>query len=1047
MRVFTARRAALLICVAVAATGLGIAALRAGGESSHVPPGTVVVGIADFVGAPAVDGPGSFLASEVVKTNPTGLVVRTAGSRPATQQAAEAERVRLKADFLIWGEMAASGDMTVSVEIAPTFQPVRYAWERWSDQEPTALVLPRHNQMQIGASGGIYPLVPLVLALSNLGTGNYPASAQAAAGAQATIEQAGGDGQFASMVAATALGAGGDYKGAAQIYSALDRDGMAAPEALVNRGYTRLQMSDYPGARSDLDRVISGREASNIVLARAHMLRGRALYRLAGDTTSALGEIEESLRLDPDYLPAMLDRAQVLYRQSVPDAARLQLDSLLRKAPDAAPADRLMGLVWLMLGKPQDALRSLEQAGKIYTGWISDLRAEEGKAQVTGDQVTAKRATDGIVLLNRELGKVYLYQGMALADGARQQPPEGLIAGLWRRIRGEPTAYDLSIKALQEAAKLDPRNADVSLQMGSVYAAMGDADKAAGAIQQAQALDPAAPQPYLSLARLYQERGLTAEAVKTLNELLDHAPGAYLAYSQLHDLYVKANEANSASAVLNRALAVAPLTPADHLWHGKFLHILGKDAEASAELQTAGADPSLWEAHLLLGQLLLDGGHVQDALAHFQQVLAVQPNEPTALLNSGRLLALAGQPGDAEKLYVRLTTTSPSNVDGHMAYVDLLIGKGDLGRATAEGERAVQADNNRADAYFALGRAYEAQKNWPAAVEQYSSSTKRDPKSFDAFIRLGIALYHDDRYADSKAASEEAIKLRPDDPQAYRWKAEAQFALREPGEALSTLGQSLRIAPGLADALALTARAYALKGDPTSGIAYARMANRADGLNPAGALALGEVLLSAGRNAEAIEAFGSVANTVPAEATTGQGRAYAAMGDRDKALGLYRSAMEADKQYADAHLYAGHTYVEMGRWDDALREYATAVQKRPHWPEALYYTGRAYLQRKDLPGAQRYFESATTYGPNIVEAWFGLGIARRDRGQQKEAIAALQRATQLNKDYADAWLYLGLTYEETGERGLAAQAFQNAQRSASDPSIKQQAEQGLARLR
>ena len=120
---------------------------------------------------------------------------------------------------------------------------------------------------------------------------------------------------------------------------------------------------------------------------------------------------------------------------------------------------------------------------------------------------------------------------------------------------------------------------------------------------------------------------------------------------------------------------------------------------------------------------------------------------------------------------------------------------------------------------------------------------------------------------------------------------------------------------------------------------------------------------------------------------------------------------------------------------------------RPRWPEALYYLGRAYVQQKDLQNAQQAFAEAVKNSPNLIEAWIGLGITARDLGQEKEAIQALSRATQLDKNRADAWLNLGLAYEQSSELQLASDAYRQALNTATDPAIREQAEQGLDRAK
>ena len=101
----------------------------------------------------------------------------------------------------------------------------------------------------------------------------------------------------------------------------------------------------------------------------------------------------------------------------------------------------------------------------------------------------------------------------------------------------------------------------------------------------------------------------------------------------------------------------------------------------------------------------------------------------------------------------------------------------------------------------------------------------------------------------------------------------------------------------------------------------------------------------------------------------------------------------------------------------------------------------------ELANAQGAFAKAVQYSPAMYQAWFGLGLAQRDGNQSPAAVKSLQKATTLNPAYPEAWLYLGLTLEETGDRAGAANAFTQAYDTATTDAIRQQATEGLARVK
>lgn len=1013
----------------------------------------VLVAIARFSGTSPENGLEDRLASDILQvaaaSRRTDLVVTLPQAMPTTPEQAEAERARLKADFLWWGDVGPTGAITATLAFAPGFVVGQESWQRHTDPDTAAAIFPSTARVYLTAGVGTDPLVPLTLALAHLRAGDYQAAAIAAYGAQATLDEGNGSGQIARFVEAAANLAGGQPDKAVSLYGQMEKAGEPWPEAMVNRGLAYLKLSQWSESRSDADQAIASRASSDQVLARANLVRARSRYRRGVELTQAVSDLDEALRLDPDYALAHLDKAEVLYRQSQPDAARSELEVALARVPDTAPAYRLMGLVRLMLGQPDDAQSALSNAARLYSDWINALRSEEGRAQVAGDAARAEVATEGILALNRELAGVYLYEGMALADKARKEPDESFLGGVWRNIRGEPTLYEKAISQMQEAARLDPRRADIPVQMSSVYLQMGDTGAGAQALATARQLDPTAPEPYMALARLQEAQRNIPEAIKTLSELTTNSQRYYAGYEELYKLYRSMGDMQSANSSLQSALQFAAQSPADHLWRGKFLRTLGSTAEAEGELRAALVDPDLWEAHVHLGEILQAANRRPEALAEFQQALAVQPQDARALMGAAQLLVLAGQLAEAETLFARLTSVVPQDVNGHIAYSQLLFSKGDIQGAIEQGKEAVAADASRDDAHFYLGLAYEAQSDWPHAIEQLRATIERNPAHFEALIRLGRALYFDDRYADVMQVAQTAINLRGDDAQPYRWKAAAQLALGDRAGALASLSSSLQIYPQYVEALALASKIYATQGDFTSALDLAARATQADPRNPSGLLAAGEAYLQQGSSSEADKAFENALATglQKAEALTGKGRAAYLAGDFPKAVKLYADALALDPTFAEASLYAGDTYAQLGNWDEALRQYSRAAQVRPRWALASYSQGKAFLQRGDTSSALLAFERAIASVPNYADAWAARGITYRSRGQQRDAIAALQQATKLSPGYADAWLSLGLTYEELGDRAQAVQAFTHAINTASSPATRQQAESGLQRVK
>jgi tetratricopeptide (TPR) repeat protein len=1048
------RSIVIIVLGSLALIAVSLSLLAEGPRSPQVSAGSVIMLIGPLGNNAADIQEESQLAGYIAQSAAAGgivpVTVRTVGLSQLDPAGARAAIQTAHADFAIWGQGGADGTFTANIALSPDFAAGRMPWQELNDPDIIALALPTAASIIFRPGAATDPLVPLSLALSYFRLGKYRAAADAAWGAQETLNQAGDTGEFARLLEAEARLAQGKYGDSITDLAEVERAAPSWDEALIARALDELYLNEHDNAISDCARVIDDRNAADDILAKAYLIRAQA-RSTGGDLSGALSDLEESGRLNPTSLRVLLVRAEIYYRQALPNQAATELGELIAAQPGAAPAYRLMGLVRLMMGQPQDSLGALDSGYALYSGWIAQLREEEAQANAIGATSNAQEATEGIIALNNKLAEIALYQGMAWADIARSEPKESFLAGIWRGIRGEPTDWQRALTKMQEAQRLEPHRPDVPLQIGSLYKEQGDYADATRLLTQARDLDPSAPEPYMALAQVQAAQNQPKDAIATLVSLLARSPGYYPAYDQLHTLYVGVGDSASAQATLEQAVAVTAQSASDHLWHGEFLSTLGRMDEAEGELRLAAQDPQLWNAHLLLGQLLLKSNRGPEALTEFRAVLASQPNNETALLEAGKLMVLAGKQDDAQTLFTRLTAVAPANVDGHLALLQLLLAKQDPGDAITEGNRAVAIDDSRSDSHYFLGLAFESAGDWHDASSQYATATQRDPKNFQAFLSLEKSHFMEDRYGESISAAAGAAALRPDSAEAYRWKAESELSLGETDQALSTLTTLLGFAPGDADALALTSRVYAARNDQESATTFAQRAIDAGPNNPAGQLALGDIDLQQGKSQDALQAFEAIKTMGDAhnrsQAISGEGRAYYSLGDSQKALQLYNSAAQLDPHAGEPYLYMGGLYSAVGRWDEAFQAYHRAVELRPNWPLALYYLGESYLQRKDLQNAQAAFAKATTFSPNMVDAWFGLGMAERGQGHSKDAIDALSKATRLNGNYAEAWLYLGLSYEENGQPAEAASALLQAKNNSNDPNIITQAEQGLARVR
>jgi tetratricopeptide (TPR) repeat protein len=83
-------------------------------------------------------------------------------------------------------------------------------------------------------------------------------------------------------------------------------------------------------------------------------------------------------------------------------------------------------------------------------------------------------------------------------------------------------------------------------------------------------------------------------------------------------------------------------------------------------------DPSLVDAHVNLGRLLHEAGHVDGAATHYRQALARVPQHSTAAFNLGVALEDQGRAEEAMRAYETAVGADPANCDAHFNLARLL---------------------------------------------------------------------------------------------------------------------------------------------------------------------------------------------------------------------------------------------------------------------------------------------------------------------------------------------------------------------------------------
>jgi tetratricopeptide (TPR) repeat protein len=308
---------------------------------------------------------------------------------------------------------------------------------------------------------------------------------------------------------------------------------------------------------------------------------------------------------------------------------------------------------------------------------------------------------------------------------------------------------DEAIEHFRKAVHLEPEYGHAVSNLGQALSMKGRRAEALEFTQRAVTLDGRSVKIYVNHADVLDDLGRTEEAIDGYRRAIALEPGSSLAHDRLAFILMKANHFEEAMEQHQVTRRLDPTSGRPHLGIGMVLKHRGRSDEAIAELQDAiRLDPELVEAHSLLGDCWRESFLPQKALVEYDKVIALRPNDASAKLMRRAVTVQLGFGGAVRIEWENALKDGPSAHDAWYGYAELclylgsqaeyerachellerfessddpqvceragracllgIIGAGDMTRAAALVERAVQADPARSPAwshtYFRLAQ-------------------------------------------------------------------------------------------------------------------------------------------------------------------------------------------------------------------------------------------------------------------------------------------------------------------------------------------------------
>jgi choline-sulfatase len=290
----------------------------------------------------------------------------------------------------------------------------------------------------------------------------------------------------------------------------------------------------------------------------------------------------------------------------------------------------------------------------------------------------------------RALGYVGAGTGVA-RSGPLPDPKDrvGLLQDV-QRAQGLRDAgrLDEAVRLLEDVARRDPDNPEVSFTMATVQFRRKNFDAAIAAGRRTLELNPRDAVAVLDLALAYQAAGRTDDAIAGFEHVLELLPENVKALLNLGEIHYARGDRQKAFDYYQRAGTAVPSLPLVHVNLGTLAMEMGRLDVAESELRAALAlgekRPTM---HYNLGVIAEQRGQLATAAREYRAEVAAFPEAYKAWVNLGLLERQAGRPSAALEAFEKAASAN-GDVAGPYLLAETLAGLGRRAEAARWAEEA-----------------------------------------------------------------------------------------------------------------------------------------------------------------------------------------------------------------------------------------------------------------------------------------------------------------------------------------------------------------------
>lgn len=439
--------------------------------------------------------------------------------------------------------------------------------------------------------------------------------------------------------------------------------------------------------------------------------------------------------------------------------------------------------------------------------------------------------------------------------------------------------------------------------------------------------------------------------------------------------------------------------------------------------------PQAYQVWELLGRSFIKSHRYREALAAFQQSLAIDSTYGTALLNIGYAYAGLQQYHQAEAAYHKAAAKSQNSPLVYLNLGIVLSQQQRWGAALSELQKAsaLTAGSIKAKSSYYVGFAHLQLRDTLTALHHFQEAEALRPEYVRPQIQkilLSSASVEKKKEALLELGQEKVVKA---EALVYYHLAELYQQHNNPAAAGEFLLKAMQSSPEDMELKIQMGKLYLQHNQLTQAEMLFKQVLNLDSLLPQPHYYLARLAAQKNDQRGAIifyeRAIASANNNFP-EAYLGKGIAEESMNDTESAIRSYQQALTIWPDYPEAYYHMGKAHLNNDQLQQAVSAYKQALAVRPTFANAWYGLGLAYVRTNHTDSARLSLQSALAHDSELLNARMALGMLYSQEGNYKTAIAQYIHLLEQHPTYLPALLNLGEAYEQTGQKVAALETFE-----------------------